>query len=577
MKWMSRFKDKKIEEALKNYFAVISAYQPVYSTYAGGIYEMELTRAAIHCFATHCSKLKPEVIGNAAPGLERVLQFKPNPLMDTKKYLYRLATAYMTDNNAVIAPLIEFDEIKGFYPLIVGKMELVDHGGFTYVRYDMGNGEFFAVEFSRCGLINQFQYKSEFWGESNLCLRPTLELIDAQNQGIINGIKNSAVIRFIAKLANSLKPKDVKEEQERLKEINLGISNTAGVFLIDQKYQEVKQIDSKPYIINPSQMEYIKQNVFNYFGTNEHILQNKFTPDEWNAYYEGKIEPFALEIGLVHTNMTFSEREKAFGNQIFFSSNRLQYASISDKINYVVQMGDRGRTSINEDREVFNLPPIENGDRHFIRGEYRPVDSYEEPVEPVEPPISGNKPVDKSVPDGIMKERGWVTINGKHVFIGDDGSGSGGSSEGLSSGAVNVEKSGALNPDSKKAQEHAERYYEAVRKMKNDHKRIAENTNFSVEDVKQVKNYIFLEKHDLGGSELEYFYPSYEMAQSWQRLIDGKNIQKHDITLLKHEIMERDLMKKGYSQKEAHKLTEQKYDYGKESKEYYAKINKHKT
>jgi hypothetical protein len=405
MKWMSRFKDKKIEDALKNYFAVISTYQPVYSTYAGGIYEMELTRAAIHCFATHCSKLKPEVIGNAAPGLERVLQFKPNPLMDTKKYLYRLATAYMTDNNAVIAPLIEFDEIKGFYPLIVGKMELVDHGGFTYVRYDMGNGEFFAVEFSRCGLINQFQYKSEFWGESNLCLRPTLELIDAQNQGIINGIKNSAVIRFIAKLANSLKPKDVKEEQERLKEINLGISNTAGVFLIDQKYQDVKQIDSKPYIINPSQMEYIKQNVFNYFGTNEHILQNKFTPDEWNAYYEGKIEPFALEIGLVHTNMTFSEREKAFGNQIFFSSNRLQYASISDKINYVVQMGDRGRTSINEDREVFNLPPIENGDRHFIRGEYRPVDSYEgTELDPL--PDSSTEPVDKSGRGGIIEKRG---------------------------------------------------------------------------------------------------------------------------------------------------------------------------
>ena len=102
-----------------------------------------------------------------------------------------------------------------------------------------------------------------------------------------------------------------------------------------------------------------------------------FTPDEWNAYYEGKIEPFALEIGLVHTNMTFSEREKSFGNQIFFSSNRLQYASIQDKINYVVQMGDRGRTSINEDREVFNLPPVPGGDRHFIRGEYRPVDSYE--------------------------------------------------------------------------------------------------------------------------------------------------------------------------------------------------------
>ena len=426
---MTTKKNKDIKKALDSYFTLLSTYQPVYSTYAGGIYEMELTRAAIHCFATHCSKLKPEVVGNAAPALGRVLQYQPNPIMDTKKYLYRLATCYMTDNNTLIAPLTEFDEIKGFYPLAVGKAQLVDYGGQTYVRYDMGGGEYFVVELARCGILNQFQYTSELWGESNLCLRPTLELLDAQNQGIINGIKNSAVIRFIAKLANSFKPKDVKEEQERLKEINLGISNTAGVFLIDQKYEDVKQIDSKPYIINPSQMEYIKQNVFTYFGTNEHILQNKFTPDEWNAYYEGKIEPFALELGLVHTNMTFTEREKSFGNQIFFSSNRLQYASISDKINYVVQMGDRGRTSINEDREVFNLPPIPGGDRHFIRGEYRPVDSYGEQVEPLpngnealpdgntQPSISGNEAVDKGVSGGIIEARN----DGHTATHGEDG------------------------------------------------------------------------------------------------------------------------------------------------------------
>ena len=425
-----RMRNKDIKKALDGYFAVLSSYQPVYSTYAGGIYEMELTRAAIHCFATHCSKLKPEVIGSAAPSLGRILQFKPNPLMDTKKYLYRLATAYMTDNNALIAPLLEFDEVKGFYPLAVGKVQLMEHDGQTFVRYDMGGGEYFAVELSRCGILNQFQYTSELWGESNLCLRPTLELMDAQTQGILNGIKNSAVIRFIAKLANSLRPKDVKEEQERLKEINLGINNTAGVFVIDQKYEDVKQIDSKPYIINPSQMEYIKQNVFTYFGVNEHILQNCFTPDEWNAYYEGKIEPFALEIGLVHTNMTFTERERAFGNQIFFSTNRLQYASIQDKINYVVQMGDRGRTSINEDREVFNLPPVEGGDRHFIRGEYRPVDSYDGMELSADTAESQPlPPVDKSVGGGIMEERDYIQNPDTGKMEGSTGGGSSGGSD----------------------------------------------------------------------------------------------------------------------------------------------------
>lgn len=112
--------------------------------------------------------------------------------------------------------------------------------------------------------------------------------------------------------------------------------------------------------------------------------------------------------------------------------------------------------------------------------------------------------------------------------------------------------------------------------MKNDHIRIAHNTDFSEEEVKQVKSFIFLEKHDLGGSEPEYFYPSYEMAQSWQRLIDGKNIQPHDITLLKHELMERNLINQGYTQREAHKKTEEKYNYGDESRGYYAKTDKHK-
>lgn len=153
--------------------------------------------------------------------------------------------------------------------------------------------------------------------------------------------------------------------------------------MIDQKYADVKQIDSKPMIVDPAQMREIKENVYTYFGTNEFILQNKYTPEQWNAYYEGKIEPFALQAGLVHTNMRFTERERAFGNQIFFSTNRLQYASIADKINFVVQMGDRGRTSIDEDREVFNLPPLPDGKGkvHFIRGEYKTIEEQKERVE----------------------------------------------------------------------------------------------------------------------------------------------------------------------------------------------------
>lgn len=142
----------------------------------------------------------------------------------------------------------------------------------------------------------------------------------------------------------------------------------------------------------------------------------------------------------------------------------------------------------------------------------------------------------------------------------------------MKSGAV----SGARNPHSKEARAHAERYYGLVRSMKTDVSRIAKATGFAEEDIRAIKYYIFMEKHDLGGKEPEYFAPDYMMAESWQRLIDGKP-ELHDMTLLNHEILERELMQEGMPQDEAHIIASQKYNYAKEAGEYYAKIKKYKN
>ena len=189
----------------------------------------------------------------------------------------------------------------------------------------------------------------------------------------------------------------------------------------------------------------------------------------------------------------------------------------------------------------------------------------------------------------IKLEQEWLEIRARHWIKGDHGYFAGSISTGGGAGAKKaVDKaeesgiiksgaiSGALSPDSKEAQKHAEQYYESVRKMKTDVSKIAKNTEFSEEDILQIKNHVFIEEHDLGGDVTERFYPSYAMAQSWQRLIDGKSIQKHDLTLLKHEKMESDLMKDGYSQRDAHRITEKKDNYAKESREYYAEISKHR-
>ena len=140
--------------------------------------------------------------------------------------------------------------------------------------------------------------------------------------------------------------------------------------------------------------------------------------------------------------------------------------------------------------------------------------------------------------------------------------------------------SGAVDPDSERGQEHAERFYEEMRHRKDDISSIAKNTGFSKNDIEKIKNYIFFDEHDLSTGRGR-FYPNCDMAHSWQRLIDGKGTDA-DVLMLKHELMECSLVKQGYSQSEAHNLTNKKYNYtealSKIRKERNnGKIKKHKT
>lgn len=373
-----RPQDRRVEK-IQGYFQTLTAYSPSFTSFEGGLYEVMQTRAAIHAFATHVSKLKPEIVGSGAGNerLERILSHRPNPYMSTSQFLYRIATIYAATNNVSIVPMLADDmaTIVGYYPLAPERVEIVHVGGRPYLRYTFANGQKAAIELERAGRMTQMQFKDDFFGESNAkVLDPTLQMVNIQNQGIVNAIKNGASVRFLAKLANVMKKETIDEERARLRESNLSSSNDGGFLLVDAKYADVKQIDSKPYIVDDKQMQIINNNIFNYFGTNQRILQNDFDENVFNSWYEGKIEPFAVSLGLALTNMTYSDRELAYGNEIMFSANRLQYASVQSKLQVSQQLFDRGILSQNDVCDIWQLPHIEGGDKRYIRGEYKNTD-----------------------------------------------------------------------------------------------------------------------------------------------------------------------------------------------------------
>lgn len=366
-KLFGKFKAKNL---LGGYFQMLDGYSPAFSTYDGGVYEMELTRACIHTFANHCSKLQPKVSGADSRGIQQILDGKPNIFHTSAQFLYKAATLYETQNTCFLTPVLDnYDRLTGFYPAAADNVELRDHNGEPFLVYTFGNGEKAAIELSKVGTVSKYLYRNDLMGEDNAALDPTLQLLSTQNQGIKEGIKNSASFRFMATVGNFSKGKDLAKERKEWVDENLG-ADSGGLALFPNTYTNVQQIQSLAQIVDPKQVELIQNRVFTYFGSDMDILLNKSTGDKWAAYYEGKIEPFAIQLSQAMTAMAYNQNERTRGNKIEWSANRLQYMTNADKLQVSSQMFDRGVLSTNDVMDIWGLPHVEGGDKRYIRKEY---------------------------------------------------------------------------------------------------------------------------------------------------------------------------------------------------------------
>lgn len=367
------FRPQRERQLADEYFKTLTAYRPVFHDWRGELYESALVRAAIDARARHISKLKVETVGTAKPELQRLLKLGPNQFQTWGQFLYRVSTILDVNSTAFIVPIVDKDlKVTGYFPVLPERVEIIEFNGEPWLKYKFTHGQEAAIEMKYCAVLNRFQYRSDFFGTGNRALDETMDLISIQNQGIKEGAKNSATYRFMARTTNFTTPDDLREERKRFSERNLSAeADGGGVLLFPNTYTDIKQLAGDTYSPDPKQMELIQTNVFDYFGVNEDVLQNKAYGDAWSAFYEGAIEVFAIQFSDAMTKAIFTENERSRGSELILTANRLQYLSNADKLNVTAQLTDRGIFTINEAREVFNLPPVEGGDVRTIRGEYK--------------------------------------------------------------------------------------------------------------------------------------------------------------------------------------------------------------
>jgi len=396
-----------------SYFKTLTAYAPVFTKWRGEIYESELVRAAIDAKARHIMKLQVKTRGAALPKTQTALRRRPNPYMTWSQFLYRSATILDMQNTLFIVPIINIEnDVVGLWPCLPERCVIVQaRSGKEYLEYTFVNGQKAVVELSRCGIMTRFQYKDDFFGESNTALRDTLDLISIERQGIAEGVKSAATFRFLARATNWKDPEDLAQEQKNFTVRNMS-SDASGFLLFPNTYDGIQQIQSKPYTISAEEAERIEKNVYSYFGVTEDVIQNKATSEALDALFNGAIEPFAIQLQEVLTFMLFSDLEISYGSHIEVVANRLQYMSTGDKINFIGQMSDRGMITINEGRLLMNYPPLppEIGDKLPIRGEYYYVGEERTPALPKPEP---EEPAPTENTDPEPPEEGEEDVNQK--------------------------------------------------------------------------------------------------------------------------------------------------------------------
>ena len=344
---------------------MLNSYNAVFTTLNGNTYDSKVARQCIDRIATHCAKLIPkhikENISNPIMGdINFLLQNEPNPIMSKFDFIYKTISMLYTDANAFV--YIAKDSkgmIKGFYPVLALNYELLqDMGNNIYLQFQFINGKTYTLPYLDLIHLRLFYNKHDIFGTSNKVLKTDLETAHTASEGIKNAIKTSNNLKGILKFTQSmLKEKDIKASKDAFVKDFLNLENESGIAAVDGKagFQEV---NLKPITLDKEQLEQVNYNIFDYFGISEKIVRNDFNPVQWNAFFEGVIEPRAIQMSDAFTNKIFSYKARKEGHKIIFTTNRLQYASLDQKINLIKVAGSYGLLTKDDGREILDMAPL---------------------------------------------------------------------------------------------------------------------------------------------------------------------------------------------------------------------------
>lgn len=350
---------------------MLNGYESIYTGITGNEYDQKVARQCIDRIATQIALLDPQHIKGALSKQMQsqvgyLLGNKPNPVMNTYDFLYKITANLYTNKNAFV--FIDRDAlgiIQGFYPLLALDYELYeDREGKLYLQFRFINGQIYTLPYLELIHLRLFYNENDLFGTNDDVLRTDLETAHTSSEGIKNAIKTSTSLKGILKFDGIIKEKDILETQTRFVNDYINLTNKSGIASLDEK-ADFQEVNIKPITLDADQLKMVNYNIYDYYGISENIVRNDFNTNEWNAFYEGVVKPRAKQMELEFTNKIFNKKGVKEGNRIIFSTNLLTYATLDSKVNLIKNASAYGYIRVDEARDMLGLPKLggEEGER----------------------------------------------------------------------------------------------------------------------------------------------------------------------------------------------------------------------
>lgn len=357
---------------------MLNSGQPIFSQFGENIYASDIVQSVIDCIVQEMIKLRPKHVRGEkydqvpVKGSIQSILDNPNDLMTKSDFMSKIVWNLFLNYNSIIYPVYktiknkdgttrkEFTALYPLQPRYVDFME--DEAGTLFIRMRFKNSQEFTLPYDEIIHIRyKFSFNDYLGGNENGqpdndALLKLLEMDSNMREGILKAMKSSFSINGVVKAGAIM---DREKIQAMIEEFNEKLKNNeSGILGLDAKSDYIP-ITQKIKMIDAETLKFIENRILRMFGVSMAILTGDYTKDQYEAFYQKKLEPLITSISQAFTKTLFTDREKQIGNEIIFLPQELIFMNTTQVLEAIRILGDAGELYSNEKRMAIGLEPLE--------------------------------------------------------------------------------------------------------------------------------------------------------------------------------------------------------------------------